>query len=201
MTYHRRQVIGLAGGGVALAAATGCAETELARESFSPGGGVSQTPSRPGGRCGGSMTQAKDRPDVQVFTEIGIIDQLVTARLERSLPAGLSTSQFRVLTHFCRRGGVETPLQLARAFQVTKGAMTNTLQRLEAHGFIRIEGDATDGRRKLVTLTPEGAAAYERAIATLRPYYVGLREAFTDAEFEAAIPFLKALRIWLDENR
>jgi hypothetical protein len=28
-----------------------------------------------------------------------------------------------------------------------------------------------------------------------------LRGAFTDAEFAAALPFLKALRIWLDENR
>lgn len=147
------------------------------------------------------MTGARDRPDVQVFTEIAIIDQLVTARLERSLPDGMSAAQFGVLTHFCRRGGVETPAQLARAFQVTKGAMTNTVQRLEAQGFVHVMPDETDGRRKLVSLTPEGAAAYERAIAALRPYYVGLREAFTDAEFEAAIPFLKALRIWLDENR
>ena len=106
-----------------------------------------------------------------------------------------------MLTHFCRRGGVETPAQLARAFQVTKGAMTNTLQRLEAQGFVDIVPDQTDGRRKLVSLTAKGAAAYEEAIAALRPYYVDLREAFTDAEFEAAIPFLKALRVWLDENR
>lgn len=147
------------------------------------------------------MTEAKDRPDVQVFTEIGIIDQLVTARLERSLPDGLSAAQFGVLTHFCRRGGVETPAQLARAFQVTKGAMTNTLQRLEAQGFVQIVGDEADGRRKLVSLTADGAAAYERAIVVLRPYYAGLREAFTHDEFEAALPFLKKLRIWLDENR
>ena len=39
------------------------------------------------------MTKAKDRPDVQVFTEIAIIDQLVTARLERSLPEGMSAAQ------------------------------------------------------------------------------------------------------------
>ncbi len=147
------------------------------------------------------MTAAKDRPDVQVFTEIGIIQQLVTTRVERSLPDGMSGAQFGVLTHFARRGGTETPAQLAAAFQVTKGAMTNTLQRLEAQGFVDIAPDQTDGRRKLVSMTPRGAEAYEHAIATLRPHYVGLREAFTDEEFVAAIPFLKALRIWLDENR
>jgi len=144
---------------------------------------------------------AKDRPDVQVFTEIGIIDQLVTARLERSLPEGMSAAQFGVLTHFCRRGGSQTPVELARAFQVTKGAMTNTVQRLEAQGFVDVVPDQTDGRRKLVTMTAKGAAAYEQAIAALRPYYAGLREAFTPEEFEAALPFLRALRVWLDENR
>jgi DNA-binding MarR family transcriptional regulator len=147
------------------------------------------------------MTQAKDRPDVQVFTEIGIIDQLVTARLERSLPEGMSAAQFGVLTHFTRRGGSQTPVQLARAFQVTKGAMTNTLQRLEAQGFVDIVPDETDGRRKLVTMTAKGAEAYEGAIAALRPYYANLREAFTPQEFEDALPFLRALRIWLDDNR
>jgi DNA-binding MarR family transcriptional regulator len=147
------------------------------------------------------MTTAKDRPDVQVFTEIGIVDQLVTARLERSLPDRMSAAQFGVLTHFSRRGGSQTPVQLARAFQVTKGAMTNTLQRLEAQGFVGIVPDAADGRQKLVSMTSVGAAAYESAIVALRPYYMGLREAFTDAEFEAALPFLRKLRAWLDENR
>lgn len=147
------------------------------------------------------MSEAKDRPDVQVFTEIGIIDQLVTARLERSLPDGMSAAQFGVLTHFTRRGGAQTPVQLARAFQVTKGAMTNTLQRLEAQGFVDIVPDETDGRRKLVTMTAKGADAHERALTALRPYYANLREAFTPEEFEQALPFLRALRIWLDENR
>jgi len=147
------------------------------------------------------MTQAKDRPDVQVFTEIGIIDQLVSTRLERSLPAGLSAAQFGVLTHFSRRGGAETPAQLARAFQVTKGAMTNTLQRLEAQGFVDIVPDQGDGRRKRVSLTAKGAAAYEQAVELLRPYFSDLREAFTPEEFDAALPFLRALRTWLDEKR
>lgn len=147
------------------------------------------------------MTTAKDRPDVQVFTEVGIIDQLVTARLEKSLPAGMSAAQFGVLTHFSRRGGAQTPAQLARAFQVTKGAMTNTVQRLEAQGFVEVVPDASDGRKKRVTMTAKGAAAFEAAIAGLRPYYAGLREAFPDGEFEAALPFLRRLRTWLDENR
>lgn len=145
--------------------------------------------------------QPKDRPDVRVMTEISIISQLANARLERSLPEGMSAAQFGVLTHFMRRGGEESPAQLARAFQVTKGAMTNTLQRLEAQGFVRVVGDEADGRRKRVSLTAEGARAYDAAIMAVRPSLEAMRSAFTDAEFEAALPFLVALRTWLDENR
>lgn len=145
--------------------------------------------------------RVRERPDVRVLTEIGIISQLSGAALERSLPEGMSRAQFAVLSHFMRRGGQENPARLAAAFQVTKGAMTNTLQRLEAQGFVRITEDAADGRRKWVSLTAEGARAYEAGIAAVRPYMDGLRGAFTDSEFAAAIPFLQALRVWLDENR
>ena len=143
----------------------------------------------------------KDRPDVSVLTEIGIISQLSSAALERSLPEGMSAAQFGVLTHFMRRGGEESPAKLAAAFQVTKGAMTNTLQRLEAQGFVAVLADETDGRKKRVSLTAAGARAYEAGLMALRPRMEGLRGAFTDAEFVAALPFLKALRVWMDENR
>ena len=143
----------------------------------------------------------RSRPDVEVLTEIGIISQLSTAALERSLPAGMSAAQFGVLSHFMRRGGAESPAKLAAAFQVTKGAMTNTLQRLEAQEFVTVAADAVDGRKKQVSLTPAGVRAYEAGLLALRPRMEGLRDAFTEAEFAAALPFLIALRKWMDENR
>lgn len=146
-------------------------------------------------------SEPKDRPDVRVMTEIGIISQLSQAQLDRTLPDGLSAAQFGVLTHFMRRGGTESPARLARAFQVTKGAMTNTLQRLEAQGFVKVVGDETDGRRKLVTLTAEGAQAFNAGLGLMKPHLDAMRGAFTEDEFKAALPFLQALRVWLDENR
>jgi DNA-binding MarR family transcriptional regulator len=143
----------------------------------------------------------KDRLDVQVLTEIGIISQLSANLLERNLPVGMSGAQFGVLTHFMRRGGEESPAKLAAAFQLTKGAMTNTLQRLEAQGFVAIVADEADGRKKKVSLTLAGARAYDTALAAVRPRMEGLRGAFTEAEFTAALPFLRALRVWMDENR
>lgn len=143
----------------------------------------------------------KERADVRVMAEIAIIAQLSRNRLERRLPEGLSNAQFGVLNHFMRRGGQESPAQLAEAFQVTKGAMTNTLQRLEAQGFVRVIDDEADGRRKLVSLTAEGTAAYATGVAAIRPDLEAMRGAFTDAEFKAVLPFLAAMRAWMDENR
>ena len=143
----------------------------------------------------------RNRADVQVFAEIGAIGQLTRNRLERALPDRLSYAQFSLLVRLAHHGGQENPAQLAQAFQVTKGAMTNTLQRLEAQGFVAIVGDADDGRRKRVSITPKGLAAHDRGLAATRPVMDSLRARFSDAEFAAALPFLSELRAWLDENR
>lgn len=89
-------------------------------------------------------------PDFLVFIEIGIIHQLATHQMERHLPRGMTVSQFAVLNHFARRGGAECPAQLAFAFQVSKAAMTNTLQRLEAARLIEVGPDPEDKRKKRV---------------------------------------------------
>jgi DNA-binding MarR family transcriptional regulator len=143
----------------------------------------------------------RNRADVQVFAEIGAIGQLTRNRLERALPDGLSHAQFSLLVRLAHHGTQENPAQLAQAFQVTKGAMTNTLQRLEAQGFVAIVGDAADGRRKRVSITPKGLATHDRALAATRPVMDALRSRFSDSEFAAALPFLSELRTWLDENR
>jgi DNA-binding MarR family transcriptional regulator len=146
------------------------------------------------------MSRAQ-RPDVQVFAEIGIIDQLATTRIDRLLPAGISSAQFSVLNHLAVHGRAETPASLAEIFVVTKGAVTNILQRLEAAGLIAVIADASDGRRKRVSITPKGSEAYEASVASLRPMMESMREAFTQEEFQDALPFLKALRVWLAETR
>lgn len=66
-----------------------------------------------------------------VLTEIRAIQQLAELRLQRALPAGLELSQFAVLNHFSHLGGEKSPAQLAKVFQLTKGAMTNTISGLK----------------------------------------------------------------------
>ncbi len=141
------------------------------------------------------------RPDVEVFAEIGLIDQLATTMIDRLLPTGLTSAQFSVLNHLATHGREETHASLTNAFMVTKGAMTNILQRLESRALISITPDPTDARRRKVTITPDGRAAWERSVVGLRPMMESLREAFTAGEFQDALPFLNALRGWLAESR
>jgi DNA-binding MarR family transcriptional regulator len=138
---------------------------------------------------------------VQVFAEIGAIAQLARNRIERALPEGLSQAQFDLLVHLARHGREENPAALAAAFQVTKGAITNALQRLAAQGCIRIADDESDGRRKRVSITPAGYAVLDQAVAATRPTMEALRTRFGETEFAAALPFLSALRGWLYEDR
>jgi DNA-binding MarR family transcriptional regulator len=145
--------------------------------------------------------RVQDRPDIQVFTEIGIIEHLMRMAVAKSLPDGMTYAQWELLVHFSRAGDGETPAQIARALQVTKGAVTNTLQRMEAMGVVEIRADDHDGRKKRVMVTRQGAATFTEMLRRVRPHLDQLRGGFTDAEFVEALPFLRALRIWLDENR
>lgn len=148
------------------------------------------------------MTQHDADPALYVFfNEIGIINQLVTTQMERSLPDGLRLSHFSVLSNFVRLGGTRSPAQLASAFQVTKGAMTNTLQKLEAKGLIRIRQNPEDARGKIVSITEKGRKVRNKAVAALTPAFVQFQTAFPMGKIEKALPTLQAVRKILDEAR
>ncbi|MBU1288332.1 MAG: MarR family winged helix-turn-helix transcriptional regulator [Alphaproteobacteria bacterium] len=136
-----------------------------------------------------------------LFNEIGIISQLSSVRFERILPHGLTIAQFSVLNHLVRLDGDWSPARLAAAFQVTKGTMTSTLQRLVTKGFISLEPDPADGRAKHVVLTDAGRLARETALSAAGPALGDLNAALSPSEIDALIPGLQKLRVWLDINR
>ena len=105
------------------------------------------------------MSEPQDPLAIALFSEIFMADQLARARLTKALPKGMELSHFSVLNHLARAGGERTPAQLARTFHVTRGAMTNTLSKLEWAGHIHISPDWEDARRKLVSISPAGRQA------------------------------------------
>ncbi len=147
------------------------------------------------------MKRTEDPLAFRLFTEIGIIEQLARNRFEAALPDGLKVSQFGVLNHLVRLGGEWGPARLAAAFQVTKGAMTNTLNRLDKRGLIEIKADPIDGRGKLVTLTEAGREMRERCINNIGPIIGELSNELSDKELAVALPVLEKVRKFLDSNR
>ena len=81
----------------------------------------------------------------------------------------VSVSNFALLNHFSRRKEEKTPLQLAKTFNVTKGAMTNTLNKLEKLGYIHIRPDWEDARKKLVSISQSGIDARNNAMKLIKP--------------------------------
>jgi DNA-binding MarR family transcriptional regulator len=141
----------------------------------------------------------EEHPEVQVFDEISLIEHGVRMAISRSLPIGLTYPQYEVLNLIARRGDDLTPAVIADALKMTPGAITNTLQRLECQQLISVEPCAADGRKKRVRMTVEGREAYARSMAAIRPKVEKLREGFTQKEFREALPFLRALRVWMSE--
>lgn len=147
---------------------------------------------------------ANNPQDLLLFrflNEIGIIDQLARARLESALPDGLRISQFVVINHLVRLGGDWSPVRLAKAFQVTKGAMTNTLRRLESRGLVAVVPDPDDGRGKLVRLTAAGRKMREKCVRSVDPLLADLEVKFGEQRFAKALPLLEELRKYLDDHR
>lgn len=149
------------------------------------------------------MKQAEAlRVAFQALSEIAIIGHLADTALAQTLPKELSVAGFGVLNHFARLSVAgESPTKLARAFQVTKGAMTYTLQQLEELKYVTIESDPKDARGKIVRLTKAGARAREKAIARVEPGMRAMVAEIGAEEFSRALPFLIRVRQVLDAAR
>lgn len=137
---------------------------------------------------------------VALFSEILTADQLVRNRLSRILPKGMEISHFSVLNHLARAGVERSPAQLARAFHVTRGAMTNTLGKLEWAGYVHIRPDWDDARRKMIAISPAGRRARDTALAAISPMIGELIAELGEDKVRAVLPILRELRLKLEDG-
>lgn len=135
---------------------------------------------------------------VALFSELFTADQMLRNRLSKMLPRGMELSHFSVLNHLARFKQERTPAQLARAFHVTRGAMTNTLNKLEIAGYVHIRPDWDDARSKLVTISPAGVQARDAALAAITPLITDLVHDLGADKVRAALPILRELRLKLE---
>lgn len=144
------------------------------------------------------MNERTDDLAVTLFGELFMADQLARNRVSKALPKGMELSHFSVLNHLARINDERTPAQLARAFHVTRGAMTNTLTKLEWAGHIHIRPDWDDARQKFVTISPAGRAARDAAVAAVIPMIADVVQALGADKVRAVLPVLREMRIKLE---
>lgn len=143
------------------------------------------------------MNDTKDSTDqlaIALFSEMFMADQLARARLARALPKGMELSHFSVLHHLVHAGAERTPAQLARAFHVTRGAMTNTISKLEWAGYVHVRPDWEDARRKFVAISPSGLKARDAALAAVEPILTEAVRSIGSDQVRAALRVMRELR-------
>ena len=131
---------------------------------------------------------------VLLFGEIFALDQLVRNRLAKVLPKGMELSHFSVLNQLSHTKIERTPAQIAKSFRVTRGAMTNTLNKLELSGYIHVRPDWEDARRKMVSISPAGMVARNNALAAVTPIIEDFARDIGEERLKAIVPILRELR-------
>ena len=131
---------------------------------------------------------------VSLFGEILALDQLVRNRLAKVLPKGMELSHFSVLNQLSHTKTERTPAQIAKSFRVTRGAITNTLSKLELSGYIHVRPDWDDARRKMVSISPAGIVARNNALTAVTPIINELVSEMGEERLKAIVPILRELR-------
>jgi len=131
---------------------------------------------------------------VSLFGEILALDQLVRNRLAKVLPKGMELSHFSVLNQLSHTKIERTPAQIAKSFRVTRGAITNTLNKLELSGYIHVRPDWEDARRKMVSISPAGIVARNNALTAVTPIIKELARDMGEERLKAIVPILRELR-------
>ena len=144
------------------------------------------------------MTDRTDDLAVTLFGELFMADQLARNRVSKALPKGMELSHFSVLNHLARLNEERTPAQLARAFHVTRGAMTNKLTKLEWAGHVHIRPDWDDARQKFVAISPAGRAARDAAVAAVIPMIADVVQSLGPDKVRAVLPILREMRVKLE---
>ena len=141
-----------------------------------------------------------DKPDqtdplaIALFSEMFMADQLARARLAKALPKGMELSHFSVLNHLAWTNDEKTPAQLAKSFHVTRGAMTNTISKLEWAGYVHVRPDWDDARRKQVSISDTGRKARTEALESISPILTDVVDAVGADKVRSMLPILREVR-------
>jgi len=112
-------------------------------------------------------------PELELDREVeGIVDRIggLSRRIKRTSEQtiaefGLAFGEWHVLGMLHNQGPRLSPGALAKRLELSSGAMTNRLDRLETGGLVRRLPDPEDRRGLQVELTDEGRRIYRESVA------------------------------------
>ena len=116
------------------------------------------------------------------------------ARYARSSiePLGLGLSEFAILELLLHRG--RQPVnEIGRRIDLSSGAITSAVDRLEAQGLVVRSSDMEDRRTRWVSLTPKGTARIREVFGAHKQKMDGVAGSLTKAERETLIDLVKKL--------
>lgn len=135
----------------------------------------------------------------------GIVDRIsglgkrITRNMERVLAEqGISYPDWQVLGHLRNRNAdrhCSTPGELAKHLDLSSGATTSRIDRLEADGLVRRRPDPDDRRAVQVELTEAGNEAYERTVSIAARREAFFTSALTTKEQEQLNALLRKLML------
>lgn len=148
------------------------------------------------------MSDTKTQNDqlaIALFSEMFMVDQLARARLAKAMPKGMELSHFSVLHHLARSGVEKSPAELASAFNITRGAMTNTIGKLEWAGYVHVRPNWDDARRKFISISPAGLKARDAALESMAPILAEAVSSIDEERVRNTLPVVRELRTRLEE--
>jgi MarR family transcriptional regulator, 2-MHQ and catechol-resistance regulon repressor len=106
--------------------------------------------------------------------------------------SGLGPSDFAILELLLHRG--QHPVNtIGRRVDLTSGAITSAVDRLEAQGLVVRTPDPEDRRTRFVSLTPKGTARIREVFGAHKQTMEGVTSSLTKAERETLINLIKKL--------
>lgn len=144
-------------------------------------------------------TPDDEKTVLNLFTEIAMVEHLLRNRYDKATPAGMTTGQFGVLTHFIRNGKSRDRLSLlAWAFQDDDDYMSQKVAALASRGMVvTLPVEGSDGDL-WVDITEDGREAHAQALDEIGPEVAQFIEGIEDDDLVTALRVVRDIRRTLD---
>jgi DNA-binding MarR family transcriptional regulator len=131
---------------------------------------------------------------LQIQVMMAARDQGISSVLFRNATAralGLNMTDSECLSFLTIQGGTATPTEISRYTNLTSGATTSMLDRLEKAGFIRRTPNPNDRRGTLIELCDKWKEVSMPLVMGIQKSHRELIASYSDAELEIITDFLK----------